>query len=248
MKSAAAGRKPNSVRLPPACASVGGTIIPLGPALLTGSSDLPGSFERAVLSSAFALAGDGETSPPYLVLLRAGFCLPSALQQTRCALTAPFHPYPVPGRPHPAQLRRASRWRPAREPRHSAWSRANDAGGMFSVPLVLQVTLTGRYPAHCPAEFGLSSRLAASDRLAHCDMTFYRTRDGLGRLGIRSNPNPQSLVPNPCFIRPSPAVSRTARASCRGCSGACRSLRRSSRCSTRSRAAFQRATRARRTP
>jgi hypothetical protein len=28
---------------------------------------------------------------PYLVLLRAGFCLPSALQQTRCALTAPFH-------------------------------------------------------------------------------------------------------------------------------------------------------------
>ena len=33
-------------------------------------------------------------APPYLVLLRAGFCLPSALRQTRCALTAPFHPYP----------------------------------------------------------------------------------------------------------------------------------------------------------
>ena len=30
-------------------------------------------------------------------------------------------------------------------------------GGIFSVPLVLQVALTGRYPAHCPVEFGLSS-------------------------------------------------------------------------------------------
>ena len=47
MKSAAAGRKPNSVPLRE-------TIIPLGPALLTGSSDLPGSFGRAVLSSASA--------------------------------------------------------------------------------------------------------------------------------------------------------------------------------------------------
>ena len=32
-------------------------------------------------------------TPPYLVLLRAGFSLPSALRRTRCALTAPFHPY-----------------------------------------------------------------------------------------------------------------------------------------------------------
>ena len=43
----------------PACACLSAsfgevTIIPLGPALLTGSSDLPGSFGRAVLSSAFA--------------------------------------------------------------------------------------------------------------------------------------------------------------------------------------------------
>src|SRR5678815_2726042 len=28
---------------------------------------------------------------PYLVLLRAGFCLPPVLPQARCALTAPFH-------------------------------------------------------------------------------------------------------------------------------------------------------------
>ncbi len=33
--------------------------------------------------------------PPYLVLLRVGFALPAALLQRRCALTAPFHPYPV---------------------------------------------------------------------------------------------------------------------------------------------------------
>jgi len=31
--------------------------------------------------------------PPYLVLLRVGFTLPSALPSKRCALTAPFHPY-----------------------------------------------------------------------------------------------------------------------------------------------------------
>ena len=32
--------------------------------------------------------------PPYLVLLRVGFALPGASLQRRCALTAPFHPYP----------------------------------------------------------------------------------------------------------------------------------------------------------
>jgi len=33
--------------------------------------------------------------PPYLVLLRVGFALPAALLRRRCALTAPFHPYPA---------------------------------------------------------------------------------------------------------------------------------------------------------
>ena len=36
--------------------------------------------------------------------------------------------------------------RPARLKR----ARDRKSGGIFSVPLVLQVTLTGRYPAHCP--------------------------------------------------------------------------------------------------
>jgi len=48
--------------------------------------------------------------PPYLVLLRVGFTLPPALPPERCALTAPFHPYPgagvvatasTPGKPGP---------------------------------------------------------------------------------------------------------------------------------------------------
>ena len=37
----------------------------------------------------------------YLVLLRAGFTLPLPLPATRCALTAPFHPY----RPNPKRSR-----------------------------------------------------------------------------------------------------------------------------------------------
>ena len=36
-----------------------------------------------------------QASPlPYLVLLRTGFTLPLPLPEARCALTAPFHPYP----------------------------------------------------------------------------------------------------------------------------------------------------------
>ena len=85
---------------------------------------------------------------PYLALLRAGFCLPSVLPRTRCALTAPFHPYPTAASKDAAfKCRRISQ---TRRP-----------GGIFSVPLVLRVTPTGRYPAHCPAEFGLSSSAVA---------------------------------------------------------------------------------------
>ena len=78
--------KPNSVcrRLPSR------TVIPLGRALLRGSSDLPGGCgapSRHAPRSKPRL-------PPYLVLLRVGFALPAALLRRRCALTAPFHPYP----------------------------------------------------------------------------------------------------------------------------------------------------------
>ena len=108
--------------------------IPLAPALLTGSSNLPGDFRRAALEAS-----------PYLVLLRVGFCLPRLLPDARCALTAPFHPYPP-------TLRTSRGLTPS------------SRGGMFSVPLVRRVAPPGNYPAHCPVEFGLSSPACTSQR------------------------------------------------------------------------------------
>ncbi len=65
--------------------------------------------------------------PPYLVLLRVGFTLPPASQSERCALTAPFHPYPGgtgrPGEPDG----------PVRKPSRKRGSR----GGIFSVALAV---------------------------------------------------------------------------------------------------------------
>src|SRR5439155_15069140 len=78
---------------------------------------------------------------------------------------------------------------------------------------VLQVTLTGRYPAHCPAEFGLSSRLRDANPCRACRAEGGRLSGSLRRIN--------------CTTRPSPARSDTAPASCIDCSGACRSLRRS---------------------
>jgi hypothetical protein len=86
----------------------------------------------------------------------------------------------------------------------------------------LQVTLTGRYPAHCPAEFGLSFSLSGGDRLSHCG-------------GENAN-------------HPLPVKCRTARASCTDCCAASRSPRRSSRCSSCSRGACRPGRCARPTP
>ena len=55
-------------------------------------SDLPGGLTRRASTS--SPCGD---VPPYLVLLRVGFTMPRPLLGGRCALTAPFHPYPVSG-------------------------------------------------------------------------------------------------------------------------------------------------------
>jgi hypothetical protein len=108
-------------------------------------------------------------APPYLVLLRAGFCLPPTLPPARCALTAPFHPYlPI----HP--------------------QRGKSSGGIFSVPLVRQVTLPGRYPAHCPAEFGLSSPPGTTRERG------YREQRSSGRLRhdhYRTSPSASWVMP-----------------------------------------------------
>ena len=94
-------------------------VIPLGAASpRTLISDLPGGFGHCIeppcgagpMRSA-SLAPGARRFPPYLVLLRVGFTLPPALPPERCALTAPFHPYPggsgCPG--NPGGLRRPHR-------------------------------------------------------------------------------------------------------------------------------------------
>ena len=88
-------------RSPPCARADGGygvTTIPLVPASLTG-----------IKQPTRRLRTGRPQSPPYLVLLRAGFCLPPTLPPARCALTAPFHPYPPPpsrasARPRPFDL------------------------------------------------------------------------------------------------------------------------------------------------
>ena len=65
--------------------------------LFKGSATACASFALALGSSRTALtARSSRALPflPYLVLLRVGFALPRALLRERCALTAPFHPYP----------------------------------------------------------------------------------------------------------------------------------------------------------
>ncbi len=54
----------------------------------------PPERTEPVRSAALAL---GWRFPPYLVLLRVGFTMPPPLLEERCALTAPFHPYPGTG-------------------------------------------------------------------------------------------------------------------------------------------------------
>ena len=42
-----------------------------------------------------SLAGTAMLRGSYSVLLPVGFAMPFPLPKTRCALTAPFHPYPA---------------------------------------------------------------------------------------------------------------------------------------------------------
>jgi hypothetical protein len=90
-------------------------VIPLDAALpRTFISDLPGGFGPSLerpcgtgQAPSMSLAPNS-CFPPYLVLLRVGFTLPPTLPPERCALAAPFHPYPgteasklAQGRPQP---------------------------------------------------------------------------------------------------------------------------------------------------
>ena len=117
--------KPGSV--PPAEADA--AAIPLGRTLLCGSRDLPGR-----LGPATALPWRAKARRPYLVLLQAGLAMPSLSPGTRCALTAPFHPYlPTP--------------------------RRGSAGGLLSVALSLGSRPAGVTRRLVAVEPGLSSSL-----------------------------------------------------------------------------------------
>jgi len=80
---------------------------------------------------------EGKAASLYSALLRMGFAVPHPLPDARWALTPPFHPY--------GPVCRGARY---------------VFCGTF-----LEVTLTGRYPASCPVELGLSSRREAGDCL-----------------------------------------------------------------------------------
>jgi len=123
--------KPNSVRR----IAPGGTAIPLGPASLRGSSDLPGGLTRR----AGACAEPKFRAPSLFGLAPCGVC------PARCITAAAVRSY----RTFSPLLRRCRR------------------GGIFSVALSVNRAWTrppGRYPAHCSAEFGLSSLITWRDK------------------------------------------------------------------------------------
>lgn len=75
---------------------------------------------------------------PYSVLLPVGFAMPAPLPEPRCALTAPFHPYPS------TQLTLLRRGKPGGLPRRSP----KGEGGRFVLCGTFPgVTPAGRYPA-----------------------------------------------------------------------------------------------------
>jgi hypothetical protein len=147
--SAAAGRKPNSVSASAPCDATTDDNHSSSPAI-TGGIKRPTRRLRT----------GSPITPPYLALLRAGFCLPPVLPRARCALTAPFHPY-SPSRPSGAPAQQALQSSDYSQACRAEASKGREGGRYIFCATFLQVALTGRYPAHCPMEFGLSSRLRA---------------------------------------------------------------------------------------
>jgi len=113
--------------VPPGPEDPDAAIIPLDRPSRDGSRDLPGP-----LGPTTALPSLRKAHGPYSVLLLAGLAMPSLLPGTRCALTAPFHPY-LPS------------------------SRRTWAGGLLSVALSLGSPPAGVTRRHVVVEPGLSS-------------------------------------------------------------------------------------------
>src|SRR5438132_12959156 len=92
-----------------------------------------------------------------MALLRMGFAEPQPLPVARWALTPPFHP----------DLRRRS-----------------GSGGFIFCGTFLEVSLTGRYPASCPAEPGLSSRRPVKSPARSPEMLWHEQPSHEPRRGV----------------------------------------------------------------
>ena len=122
----------------------------------------------------------GPGFPPYLVLLRVGFTLPPPLLTERCALTAPFHPYPDwPSRPKP--------FRPIVRVEARTTGRYVFCG--TSRPRTLKPasrTLSGTLPSGVRTFLSrkplLAQRLTAATARSSCQWIVYR-ENGLNRCG-----------------------------------------------------------------
>ena len=119
----------------------GRTVIPLGHALLRGSSDLPGGCGAPSRHASPAKPEGLPGNPSLFGLAPCGVCPARRITGAAVRSYRTFSPLPEPCGP----------------------------GGMFSVALSVERSRPykrggppGRYPAHCSAEFGLSSRLAAT--------------------------------------------------------------------------------------
>ena len=124
-------------------AVAGRTVIPLGHALLRGSSDLPGGCGAPSRHASPARPEGLPENPSLFGLAPCGVCPARRITASAVRSYRTFSPLPEPCGP----------------------------GGMFSVALSVERSRPckrggppGRYPAHCSAEFGLSSRLSTSDR------------------------------------------------------------------------------------
>src|SRR5262245_38580 len=108
-------------------------------------------------------------APPYLVLLRAGFCLPPTLPPARCALTAPFHPYPhAPGALFITPFESAGRAEAVCFLCHCP-SSCPARGLPGALPFGVRTFLSSRH-------FAGTAVTGSSDRLADCDRSIIASR------------------------------------------------------------------------
>jgi hypothetical protein len=143
--------------------------IPLAPALLTGSSNLPGNFGRAVLRRFPIWSCSVWGFACHVCRQPRGALLPHLFTLTHLVLGSSSLGH---SRLEPRGWRleaiREMPQAPSRKPQAGCARRPEGprarASGIFSVPLVRRVSPPGRYPAHCSVEFGLSSPVRTSPR------------------------------------------------------------------------------------